>query len=443
MKKRWKIKDRIVFANTVSTAIATFLIVFSMLLFIIHYTLEIEVKEVDHILKSVVKQMEESSFSSLKNDYDRYDYVDKEYMSVASEENGEILYLTDKFDKKEMDNFIINKIMLRKNKIIYNRIYEDRNGRKYFVIRNFDFEEFDEIFYIMMGILIMIVIAEYIISRIVTRSILNPVSKIIKQSKELDKRNINVRLTKTRDDEIGNLVDVLNHSFQKKEELIKSQKKFSSNISHELKTPLAIMKGYLDILKWGKNDEKLLDEAIQNLDIEISNIEKIINSIFLTSNLEKIQIKKEYIDIRSFLEKIKKDYELLNNKLKIDIKADENAEIIGDSYLLSEAVRGIIDNGIKYSDGLIIELILKTGNDRNQIIIRNYGALIDEQDLEKIFDRYYRKNNEKSGVGLGLSIIKEIMHLNEGEIRAENREDGVDMILSFYNRKYIDSVKDS
>ena len=294
-----------------------------------------------------------------------------------------------------------------------------------------------------MGILIMIVIAEYIISRIVTRSILDPISKIIKQSKELDKRNINVRLTKTRDDEIGNLVDVLNHSFQKKEELIKSQKKFSSNISHELKTPLAIMKGYLDILKWGKNDEKLLDEAIQNLDIEISNIEKIINSIFLTSNLEKIQIKKEYIDIRSFLEKIKKDYELLNNKLKIYIKADENAEIIGDSYLLSEAVRGIIDNGIKYSDGLIIELILKTGNDRNQIIIRNYGALIDEQDLEKIFDRYYRKNNEKSGVGLGLSIIKEIMHLNEGEIRAENREDGVDMILSFYNRKYIDSVKDS
>ena len=294
-----------------------------------------------------------------------------------------------------------------------------------------------------MGILIMIVIAEYIISRIVTRSILDPISKIIKQSKELDKRNINVRLTKTRDDEIGNLVDVLNHSFQKKEELIKSQKKFSSNISHELKTPLAIMKGYLDILKWGKNDEKLLDEAIQNLDIEISNIEKIINSIFLTSNLEKIQIKKEYIDIRSFLEKIKKDYELLNNKLKIDIKADENAEIIGDSYLLSEAVRGIIDNGIKYSDGLIIELILKTGNDRNQIIIRNYGALIDEQDLEKIFDRYYRKNNEKSGVGLGLSIIKEIMHLNEGEIKAENREDGVDMILSFYNRKYIDSVKDS
>ena len=63
--------------------------------------------------------------------------------------------------------------------------------------------------------------------------------------------------------------------------------------------------------------------------------------------------------------------------------------------------------------------------------------------MEKIFDRYYRKNNEKSGVGLGLSIIKEIMHLNEGEIRAENREDGVDMILSFYNRKYIDSVKDS
>ena len=109
-------------------------------------------------------------------------------------------------------------------------------------------------------------------------------------------------------------MDVLNHTFLKKEELIKSQKKFSSNVSHELKTPLAIMKGYLDILKWGKNDEKLLNESIENLDIEVKNIENIINGLFLSSNLEKIQIKKESIDVRNFLEKIKKDYKEKSNK---------------------------------------------------------------------------------------------------------------------------------
>ena len=191
------------------------------------------------------------------------------------------------------------------------------------------------------------------------------------------------------------------------------------------------MKGYLDILKWGKDDEKLLNESIENLDIEVKNIENIINGLFLSSNLEKIQIKKERIDVRNFLEKIKKDYEVLEDKLKIKIIAKEDMELIGDSYLLSEAVRGIIDNGIKYSEGELIELILEEGETK-KIVIRNYGAPIEPGDLERIFERYYKKDYEKSGVGLGLSIIREIIELNGGKIKAENRKDGVDMILSFH-----------
>ncbi len=430
MKKIWKIKDKIVFANTLSIAIATFLIIFSMFLYLMHFTLEIEIEEIDHIFKNVVEHMENVDISSLKSFYDKYDYADKEYMSVAVKEGSKVLYLDDKFDNKELNNFVTDKTMFRKQGLIYNRIYEDSKGRKYYLIRHFEFKEFSEIFYVMILLFLLIIIAEYIISRVVTKNILDPISNIIKQSKELDKRNIEVQLTKTRDDEIGDLIDVLNHSFLKKEELIKSQKKFSSNVSHELKTPLAIMKGYLDILKWGKNDEKLLDEAIENLDMEIRNIEKIINSIFLSSNLEKIRVKKEYIDVLSLLEKIKKDYELLNNRLKIVIISEGDMEIIGDSYLLSEAVRGIIDNGIKYSDGEVIEIIMKREKGK-EIIIRNYGELINEDDLERIFERYYKKDFKKSGAGLGLSIIKEIMQLNGGEIKAKNRKDGVDMILSF------------
>ena len=430
MKKIWKIKDKIVFANTLSIAIATFLIIFSMFLYLMHFTLEIEIEEIDHIFKNVVEHMENVDISSLKSFYDKYDYADKEYMSVAVKEGDKVLYLDDNFDNKELSDFVTDKTMFRKKGLIHNRIYEDSKGRKYYLIRQFEFKEFSEIFYVMLLLLLLIIIAEYIISRVVTKNILDPISNIIKQSKELDKRNIEVQLTKTRDDEIGDLIDVLNHSFLKKEELIKSQKKFSSNVSHELKTPLAIMKGYLDILKWGKNDEKLLDEAIENLDMEIRNIEKIINSIFLSSNLEKIRVKEEYIDVSSLLEKIKKDYELLNNRLKIVIISEGDMELIGDSYLLSEAIRGIIDNGIKYSDGEVIEIIMKREKGK-EIIIRNYGELINEDDLERIFERYYKKDFKKSGAGLGLSIIKEIMQLNGGEIKAKNRKDGVDMILSF------------
>ena len=236
-------------------------------------------------------------------------------------------------------------------------------------------------------------------------------------------------MTKTRDDEIGELIDVLNETFKKKEEIIKSQKTFSSDVSHELKTPLAIMKGYLDILEWGKNDKDLLNEAIENLNLEVKNIERIINTLFLSSNLEKITIKKEVIDVKQLFEKIKKDYELLNIKRKILVKSDGNVNIFVDKNLISEVLRGLIDNSIKYSVGNI-ELIAKE-NKMAEVIVRNYGEGIPEEEKKKLFNRNFQGKNAKKGAGLGLSIIKDIILLNDGEIYLENRENGLDVRMIF------------
>ena len=141
--------------------------------------------------------------------------------------------------------------------------------------------EAHELLYVMLAMFVLITISIIIISKIVAEHVLTPLSNIISQSNEMSKHNIDLQLTKTRDDEIGELIDVLNETFNKKKEIIKSQKAFTSNVSHELKTPLAIMKGYLDILKWGKDDKDLLNEAIENLNLEVKNIERIINTLFL------------------------------------------------------------------------------------------------------------------------------------------------------------------
>ena len=130
MKKIWKIKDKIVFANTLSTAIATFLIIFSMFLYLLHFTLEIEIEEIDHIFKNVVEHMEDINIYNLRKFYENYEYADKEYMSVAAEEKGKIIYLDDDFDSKELNNFITGKTLFRKDGLIYNSVYVDRNGRK-------------------------------------------------------------------------------------------------------------------------------------------------------------------------------------------------------------------------------------------------------------------------------------------------------------------------
>jgi signal transduction histidine kinase len=229
-------------------------------------------------------------------------------------------------------------------------------------------------------------------------------------------------------------VDVINETFSKRENLIKSQKKFSSDISHELKTPISIIKGYLDILKWGKTDEKLLDEGLGNIDIEIKNIEQIINNLFLSSQLEQIRIIKEKIELTSLAQKIKRDYEVIYPEQEMFVISEGDTYIIGDNNLVSEAIRGLVDNGIKYSSNNKIELIIEKRKNNAVMIVRDYGVGIEEQEKEKIFERYYKRDRENQrvpGMGLGLSIIKEIVDLHNAKIELVNRNNGLDVILIF------------
>ena len=423
-----KIKEKIIFANTVRLVFISFIIILGMTIFLIHTAVEAETKEMDKLIFTVIQKLNNVPTDTLKETYQHFDYADKEYISLAVEKNGRLIYLTNDENNFDFKKFEVNKLETKWDRFIYKRIYTVNNV-KYYAIRNFEFMEAHEILYVMLVMFILITISIIIISKIVAEYVLNPLSNIIFQSKEINDHNIDAQLTKTRDDEIGELIDVLNETFKKKEEIIKTQKTFTSDVSHELKTPLAIMKGYLDILKWGKEDEKLLNEAIENMDLEIKNIERIINTLFLSSNLEKITIKKEIINAKQLFEKIKKDYELLNIERKIIITADKKINIFADKNLISEVLRGLIDNSIKYSIGNI-ELIAKE-SEMAKIIVRNYGEGIPEEEKKKLFNRNFQGKNAKKGAGLGLSIMKDIILLNDGEIYIENRSDGVDVKIQF------------
>ena len=428
-----KIKDKIIFANTVSLVFISFIIILGMTIFLIHTAVEAETKEMDKLIFTVIQKLNNVPTDTLKETYKHFDYADKEYISLAVEKNGRLIYLTNDENNFDLKKFEVNKLETKWDRFVYKRIYTVNNV-KYYAIRNFEFMEAHEILYVMLVMFILITISIIIISKIVAEYVLNPLSNIIFQSKEINDHNIDAQLTKTRDDEIGELIDVLNETFKKKEEIIKTQKTFTSDVSHELKTPLAIMKGYLDILKWGKEDEKLLNEAIENMDLEIKNIERIINTLFLSSNLEKITIKKEIINVKQLFEKIKKDYELLNIERKIIITADKKINIFADKNLISEVLRGLIDNSIKYSIGNI-ELIAKE-SEMAKIIVRNYGEGIPEEEKKKLFNRNFQGKNAKKGAGLGLSIMKDIILLNDGEIYLENRKDGLDIKMLFKKIDY-------
>lgn len=430
IKKIRKISNKIMMWNAVSLTISTFVITLSMFLFLFNAQINEEIKEVNEISEIVIEKLESSNMGKIQLQYDNYRFPDKDDISLLVIENGVRKDLTHDFKDEIMRN---NTWKIRTNGFTYYKTIL-KNNREYIMGRNFHFHEFYKIILAFLAIFLLIIASVCVISYLIAKNVTNPLSNIIAQSKELNNRNIEAKLTKSKDDEIGELVDVINETFSKRENLIKSQKKFSSDISHELKTPISIIKGYLDILKWGKTDEKLLDEGLGNIDIEIKNIEQIINNLFLSSQLEQIRIIKEKIELTSLAQKIKRDYEVIYPEQEMFVISEGDTYIIGDNNLVSEAIRGLVDNGIKYSSNNKIELIIEKRKNNAVMIVRDYGVGIEEQEKEKIFERYYKRDRENQrvpGMGLGLSIIKEIVDLHNAKIELVNRNNGLDVILIF------------
>lgn len=210
-----KIKDKIIFANTVSLVFISFIIILEMTIFLIHTAVEAETKEMDKLIFTVIQKLNTVPTDTLKETYKHFDYADKEYISLAVEKNGRLIYLTNDENNFDFKKFEVNKLETKWDRFIYKRIYTVNNV-KYYAIRNFKFMEAHELLYVMIAMFVLITISIIIISKIVAEHVLNPLSNIISQSNEMSKHNINIQLTKKRDDEIGELIDVLNETFNKK-----------------------------------------------------------------------------------------------------------------------------------------------------------------------------------------------------------------------------------
>ena len=204
-----KIKDKIIFANTVSLVFISFIIILGMTIFLIHTAVKAETKEMDKLVLSAIDKLKNLPSNKLKETYKNYDYADKEYISLAVKKNGTFIYLTNDENNFDFKKFEVNKLETKWDRFVYKRIYTV-NNTKYYAIRNFEYMEAHEVLYVMLLMFILITISIIIISKIVAEYVLNPLTNIIFQSKEINNHNIDAQLTKKRDDEIGYLFFVFN-----------------------------------------------------------------------------------------------------------------------------------------------------------------------------------------------------------------------------------------
>lgn len=215
----------------------------------------------------------------------------------------------------------------------------------------------------------------------------------------------------------------------------KKQKEFSSNVAHELRTPIAIMQAQVDVFNEKNTDENNLD-FIETMDANLKRLKKLIDSVLLLSKRNKIKISSVNLD--NMIDEIFLDLDDFASKKKISLDYHySNISINSDDVLIQRLIFNIIENAIKYTeeDGAVDVSVRR--DDRQTVIrIADNGIGISDEKKEEIFDLFYQVDDSrnKEGFGIGLSLSKDIAETLGAEIEVrDNNPKGTIFLIKFRN----------
>ena len=260
---------------------------------------------------------------------------------------------------------------------------------------------------------------------------LEPVERITLLAEEISVEKLNKRLNLALpDDELGHLASTFDGMLERLEESVKKQRQFTSDAAHELRTPLAAIRSIVDVTLHRDRSSEEYVSALSRIQREIERLSGLIDDLLIITRLENTLPKREFavFSVSALIWEVLETMMVLAKEKNIEIETDlqENVEIAGDRKHLSRAVFNLVDNAIKYTpeNGKIrIAARLSESNERIEIIVEDNGIGIQLEDMERIFDRFYRVDRARSqtrGTGLGLSIAKEIVKAHGGVISVKS-----------------------
>jgi Signal transduction histidine kinase len=231
--------------------------------------------------------------------------------------------------------------------------------------------------------------------------------------------------------ELKDLANAINSMLNRIDEAYRSQVRFVSDASHELRTPISVIQGYVNLLdRWGKNDEATLQEAIDAIKSESESMKELIEQLLFLArgDNETLHLDLEIFDCSEMISEIFKETQMIDSLHTFRIKNNIPAYVNADRQLMKQALRILIDNSIKYTpDHGEILVSLSEENGMIRISVQDNGIGIDPQNLPYIFDRFYRSDESRArktgGSGLGLAIMKWIIDRHGGTIEVISRKD--------------------
>lgn len=262
------------------------------------------------------------------------------------------------------------------------------------------------------------------------KRVLAPIRDITDMAATLSASNlsnrINIEGTKN---ELKDLATVINTMLDRIERSYNSQKQFVSDASHELRTPIAVIQGYVNMLKrWGKDDKTVLEEGINAIAQETANMKDLVESLLFLARHDKktLMMEMEQFDPCDVVSELHKEAAMVTPEDHFILSPVEHCTIEADRGMIKQVMRILCDNAVKYTPkGGTITMGVESYRGGCTLILSDNGPGISQEELPKIFDRFYRSDSarkaESGGHGLGLSIARIIIVAHGGKIRVRSK----------------------
>lgn len=256
---------------------------------------------------------------------------------------------------------------------------------------------------------------------------LKPISEVVKKVEEISISSINLRVPEGNGmDEIGRLAKTFNSMLQRLETSFNTQRDFISNASHELRTPLTSINGQLEVLLMKDRSNEEYKNALQSVLDDLRSLIDLTNKLLLMARTgaETKILYNESIRVDELLWEIRDELSRLRKENHINIFLDEclnDADQMitkGEEFLLRTAFTNIIDNACKYSPDHTVDITISNQADMITVTFTDKGIGIAEEELNKVFEPFYRASNAISihGTGIGLTLVSRIIKKHGGKI---------------------------
>ncbi len=282
--------------------------------------------------------------------------------------------------------------------------------------------EIQSTFYFWMILIVLfIAILAYFISRTLTR----PVKRMASAAREFARGEYTTRVPVTTHDEIGELTVAFNNmadSIEKSEELRSS---FVANVSHELRSPMTSISGFVDGILDGTIPPEMQEHYLGIVSSEVRRLSRLVSGMLDITRMQAFDLEKDgaSFDLCEVVRRAVLAFEprLEEKSLMLDVKLPEEAlPLFGNEDALYQVVYNLVDNAVKFSDNERVISLTVTARGRDaECAVTNLGTTIPPEELPYLFDRFHktdRSRSETSGLGLGLYIVKTIVNQHKGDV---------------------------